>query len=120
MDQWFTRRFSHQRKTDDERRRDSRQCDRYVLCRLREIAEVSDVELLLLLTVPGLTILLWWLDRRFEGLRFYIFAILVFPGTVVASWLLMKYTNTWLAFPPVWAAIVLVVPAVEVDRSHAG
>jgi len=77
-----------------------------------EIAEVSDVDVLLLLF--GLTFLLWWLDRRFEGMRFYAFAVLLFPGTVVISWLLLKYANVWLAFPPFWTAIVLVVPAVEV------
>src|SRR5205823_3376880 len=61
-------------------------------------------------------LLLWGLNRarRLEGLQFYLCAVLLLPASVVASWALMKYDNLWFPFPPVWAAIVFVVPGLEV------
>jgi signal transduction histidine kinase/CHASE2 domain-containing sensor protein len=59
-------------------------------------------------------LLLVWLDRRFEGLRFYIAAVLLIPAAVAVSWLLMKEWNTWLPFPPFIAAIALGLPGLEV------
>jgi CHASE2 domain-containing sensor protein/signal transduction histidine kinase len=57
---------------------------------------------------------LFWLDRRFEGLRFYIAAVLLIPLVVVVSWLLMREWNTWLPFPPFIAVIALGLPGLEV------
>jgi signal transduction histidine kinase len=58
--------------------------------------------------------LLWWLDQRFEGRRFYVAAVLTGPAVLGVSWALMKFTNLWLPFPPFWAAIVVVLPGLEV------
>jgi signal transduction histidine kinase/CHASE2 domain-containing sensor protein len=61
-------------------------------------------------------LLLWWMDRHFEGHRFYIGALFTGPAVLVISWLLMKYANVWLPFPPFWAALVVVVPGLEVIK----
>jgi CHASE2 domain-containing sensor protein/anti-sigma regulatory factor (Ser/Thr protein kinase) len=57
---------------------------------------------------------LWWMDHRFEGRRFYIAAISAGPAVLIVSWVLMKYMSVWLPFPPYWAALVVVVPGLEV------
>jgi signal transduction histidine kinase/CHASE2 domain-containing sensor protein len=64
----------------------------------------------------ALIMLLWRLDSRFEGRPLYSAAILAGPaiGVIFASWVLMKYLNVWMPFPPFLAAIVVVVPALEV------
>jgi len=80
----------------------------------RAIAEVPQAAVLLALIL--FVMLLWWLDRRFEGRRFYVAAILTGPGVLIVSWILMKYANTWLPFPPFWAAWVFVVPGLEVSK----
>jgi len=59
---------------------------------------------------------LWWLDRRFEGRGFYVAALLTGPAVLFASWALMKYFHLWLPFPPFWAAIVVVLPGLEVTK----
>lgn len=64
----------------------------------------------------AVAMLLWWIDRRFEGRRFYAAAVLSLPAIVVLSWLLMKYFNTWFPFPPFLTAIVFVVPGLEVAK----
>ncbi|HEY2384547.1 MAG TPA: CHASE2 domain-containing protein [Terriglobia bacterium] len=61
-------------------------------------------------------LLLWWLDRHFEGNRFYAASLLTGPGVLIVSWLLMKYGNVWFEFPPFWAALVVVVPGLEVSK----
>ena len=58
--------------------------------------------------------LLWWLDRRFEGRRFYVASLVTGPAILMVSWALMKFADLWLPFTPFWAAIVLVVPGLEV------
>jgi signal transduction histidine kinase len=80
----------------------------------RQITTASDIWMLSALF--AVTFLLWWMDRHrtLEGWRFYVLAVLLLPGTAALSWALMKYGNTWMAFPPMWAAIVLVVPGLEV------
>ena len=80
----------------------------------RAIAEASDIAVLagLFLMVMGL----WWVDSRFEGRRFYAAAILAGPAVLGLSWLLMKYGSLWFPFPPFWAAIVVVVPGLEVAK----
>ncbi len=59
---------------------------------------------------------LWGLNRarRLEGLRFYLCAVLMLPATVALSWALLKYGNFWFPFPPLWTALVFVVPGLEV------
>jgi CHASE2 domain-containing sensor protein len=47
-------------------------------------------------------------DRRFEGRRFYVAAIVTGPLVLAVSWALMKYANLWWPFPPFWAALVVV------------
>jgi signal transduction histidine kinase len=59
---------------------------------------------------------LWGLDRRFEGRGFYISALLTGPAVLAVSWALLKYANLWLPFPPFWAAIVVVLPGLEVAK----
>ena len=59
-------------------------------------------------------LLLVWMDRRFEGLRFYIAAILLIPAIVAVSCLLMKQWNFWLPFPSFIAVIALGLPGLEV------
>jgi signal transduction histidine kinase len=80
----------------------------------RAIGEVHP--LLLLLGLFVYVLILWGLDRYFEGRRFYLTALLTGPGVVILSWLLMKYANLWLEFPPFWAALVVVVPGLEVFK----
>ena len=72
--------------------------------------------LVVLLGLALFILLLWWLDRRFEGRRFYAAAMFAGPVFLVFSWVLMKYLNVWLPFPPFWAAIVVVVPGLEVAK----
>jgi len=78
------------------------------------IAEASDIAVLagLFLMVMGL----WWVDSRFEGRRFYAAAVMAGPSILALSWLLIKYGSLWLPFPPFWAAIVVVVPGLEVAK----
>jgi signal transduction histidine kinase/CHASE2 domain-containing sensor protein len=78
----------------------------------REIREVPQLPLLFLLTAG--IFFLWWLDRRFEGRRFFAAAILCVPAIVVASYWAMTYFDVWLSFPQFWTAIVCVVPGLEV------
>jgi len=59
-------------------------------------------------------LLLVWMDRRFEGLRFYLAAVLLIPLVAIVSWLLMKESNVWLPFPPFIAVIALGLPGLEV------
>jgi signal transduction histidine kinase/CHASE2 domain-containing sensor protein len=61
-------------------------------------------------------LLLWWLDRHFEGRRFYVAAILTGPSVLLVSWALMKFFNVWLPEPPFWTAIVVVLPGLEVAK----
>src|SRR5262249_21738819 len=80
----------------------------------RRIEEASSPAMLAALF--GLVFVLWRLnrDRRFGGIRFFLFAVALLPLTVTLSLALLKYLDTWLAFPALFAAIVLVVPGLEV------
>ena len=82
----------------------------------RSIREVSDM--ILLLALFATIMLLWRLDSRFEGRPVYSAAILAGPvvGIIFLSWMMMKYFNVWLPFPPFLAAVVAVVPALEVGK----
>jgi signal transduction histidine kinase len=80
----------------------------------RAIEDVPQAAVLLGLIL--FVMLLWWLDRRFEGRWFYVAAILTGPALLIVSWILMKFANIWLPFPPFWAAWVVVVPGLEVSK----
>jgi signal transduction histidine kinase/CHASE2 domain-containing sensor protein len=67
-----------------------------------------------LLGLAAFVMALWWADRYFEGRRFYVGALLSGPAVLGLSWILMKYFNFWLPYPPFWAAIVIAVPGLEV------
>jgi len=69
-----------------------------------------------LLALFATLLLLAWLDRRFEGLRFYLAAVLLIPAAVVVSWILMKQWNMWLPFPAFIAVIALGLPGLEVMK----
>src|SRR5207245_566727 len=79
----------------------------------RMISEAS--WLVIFLSIFAAALALWRLNRsrRLEGFLFYLCAVLMLPAGVALSWALMKYANFWLPFPPLWAAIVLVVPGLE-------
>jgi signal transduction histidine kinase len=85
----------------------------------RAISEVPDFVVLI-----GLALfvgVLWWLNHRCEGRRFYATSILTGPVLLGVSWLLMKYFHLWFPFPPFWTAIVFVVPGLEVaNRLRVG
>jgi len=70
---------------------------------------------LMLVMISAIGLLLWRLDRdrRLEGIRFYFCAVMMLPLSAALSWALMKYSNLWLPFPPLWAAIILIVPGLE-------
>ena len=72
--------------------------------------------LLLLFGLFVYVLLLWWMDRLFEGTRFYLASLLTGPAVLILSWLLIKYESLWLEFPPFWAALVVVVPGLEVFK----
>ena len=57
----------------------------------RSISEAPD--LLLLVSLFLYVILLWWMDRRFEGRRFYVASLVTGPGMLIVSWALMKYAQ---------------------------
>jgi signal transduction histidine kinase len=59
-------------------------------------------------------LLLWWLERRFEGRLFYAAALLTVPAALSVSWALMKYSDVWLPFPVFCAAFIVVLPGLEV------
>src|SRR5262249_4766371 len=82
----------------------------------RSIRDTSDTIVFLLLFV--LILLLWRFESQFEGRPVYTAAILAGPavGAVLLSWALMKYLNVWLPFPTFLAAILVVVPALEVRK----
>src|SRR5262249_13267448 len=48
--------------------------------------------------------------------RFYGAAMLAGPAAIALSWLLMKFFNVWLPFPPFLATLVVVVPGLEVAK----
>jgi signal transduction histidine kinase/CHASE2 domain-containing sensor protein len=66
--------------------------------------------------LSALCVVLWWFERRFEDIRFYIVAFLSGVVVVGISWALMKYANTWFAFPPFLFAIGVGAPALGVRK----
>lgn len=77
-----------------------------------EIVEVRQSILLMLLTAGF--VFLWWMDRRFEGPRFFALAVLCMPAAIVVSYVAMRYFNVWLPFEQFLTAIVVAVPGLEV------
>jgi signal transduction histidine kinase len=61
-------------------------------------------------------LVMWWLDRRYEGRIFYVSAMLSGPALLIVSWALMKYANAWFPYLPFWAALVVVAPGLEVRK----
>src|SRR5438034_2266428 len=79
----------------------------------RAVTEVHPL-VVLLPALGGFVLLLWWLNHRYEGWRFYVAAISTGPLLLALSWLFMKYFHLWFSFPTFWTAIVFVVPGLEV------
>src|SRR4030095_2627651 len=71
---------------------------------------------MLFLGLLATTLLLVWMDRRFEGLRFYIAAVVLIPLIVFVSVLFMRQWNMGLPFPPFIAVVALGLPALEVRK----
>jgi signal transduction histidine kinase/CHASE2 domain-containing sensor protein len=69
---------------------------------------------LVYLSLIATIFLLRWMDRRFEGFRFYLAAVLLVPGFAALSVLLMRVWNVWFPFPVLIAGVVLGLPAIEV------
>ncbi len=63
-----------------------------------------------------LVMLLYWLDRRFEGRRFYVASLVLVPLLVATSWVLMSVFTLWLPFPTFLVTLGLVVPGLEVRK----
>lgn len=80
----------------------------------RWIRQVPDWVVLVSLT--GLVIFLWWFDNRFEGPRFYAMAAVLVPTFMLVSWALIKFMNSWMSFTPFVMAVVLVAPVLEARR----
>ena len=78
----------------------------------RAIAELPDW--LATVSLAAFVMLLWWLNRQYEGRRFYALAIATGPALLAVSWFLMKYFHLWFAFPPFWAALVVLLPGLEI------
>src|SRR5262249_40049168 len=60
--------------------------------------------------------LLGWLDGWFEGRGFYVCSLPRGRAVLLLSWILMKYAVFWLPSPPFGAALVVVVPGLEVTK----
>jgi signal transduction histidine kinase/CHASE2 domain-containing sensor protein len=71
---------------------------------------------ILFLTLFGILLLLVWMNRRFEGVGFYVAAVLLVPLLPVVSVLLMKNWNVWLPFPMLLGAVVSGVTGLQVLR----
>jgi signal transduction histidine kinase len=81
----------------------------------RAIAE-DESGVLLFVTLAAFVLLLWWLDSRYEGRKFYVLAILTGPFFLIWSVVAMKQFNIWFPYPPFWAALVVVLPGLEVAK----
>jgi signal transduction histidine kinase/CHASE2 domain-containing sensor protein len=71
---------------------------------------------ILYVSLLAILLLLVWLNRRFEGVRFYAAAVLLIPLLPLVSVLLMKNWNIWLPFPTLLAGVVSGVTALQVLR----
>src|SRR5947207_4794628 len=108
-DEWFKTFAIGQKKTSGV------EVHANVIDTLYAVRVITEVHALALLAALGaFVLLLWWLNHRFEGWRFYVAAISTGPLLLALSWLLMKYFHLWFPFPPFWTAIAFVVPGLEV------
>ncbi len=80
----------------------------------RNVASVPD--LVVLLGLAALIGMLYGLDRKIEGKRFYMVSALTIPVLVALSGLLLGIFGIWLPFPTFLAAVGFVVPALEVRK----
>jgi signal transduction histidine kinase/CHASE2 domain-containing sensor protein len=71
---------------------------------------------ILFIALFGILLLLVWMNHRFEGVRFYVAAVLLVPLLPVVSVLLMKSWNVWLPFPLLLGAVVSGVTGLQVLR----
>jgi signal transduction histidine kinase len=74
----------------------------------------SGTDIVLFLMLIAFVLALWKLDQRYEGRRFYFAAVLTGPLFLLLAVVALKYLNFWLPFPPFWAALVVVLPGLEV------
>ncbi len=78
------------------------------------IQPVADVAILVGLAL--LVMLLYGVDRWFEGRRFYVVSLALLPVLIATSWVLMSAFTLWLPFPTFFVTLGLVVPALEVRK----
>jgi signal transduction histidine kinase/CHASE2 domain-containing sensor protein len=69
---------------------------------------------LFLVALIAAFVMLWWFERLFEDVRFYAVSFASGVAAIGVSWALMKYANTWFAFPPFLFLIVVASPAIGV------
>ena len=79
----------------------------------RNIREVP--EWIVLIALAGLILGLRWIERRFEGFRFYLASLATIPAVVAVSWLLMN-SGFWLPFPTFILGVALTVPTLGVRK----
>ena len=79
----------------------------------RNIREVP--EWIVLIALAGLILGLRWIERRFEGFRFYLASVATIPAVVAVSWLLMN-SGFWLPFPTFILGVALTVPTLGVRK----
>src|SRR3989441_512764 len=85
-DEWFTPFAIGQKKTSGV------EVHANVIDTLYAGRVITEVHALALLAALGaFVLLLWWLNHRFEGWRFYVAAISTGPLLLALSWLFMKY-----------------------------
>jgi signal transduction histidine kinase len=70
---------------------------------------------IVLIGLAAVFILLRWVDRRFEGMRFYLVALATVPAAVAASAILMS-AGYWLPFPTFLLGVGCVVPTLGVRK----
>jgi signal transduction histidine kinase/CHASE2 domain-containing sensor protein len=63
-----------------------------------------------------LVLLLYGVDRRFEGRRFYAASLALIPLLIAVSWFLMSAFTLWLPFPTFLVTLGLAVPALEIRK----
>ena len=79
----------------------------------RNVSEVPGW--IVLIVLAGTFLFLRWVERRYEGFRFYVVAVATIPACVVISWLLMR-GGLWLPFPTFVLAVGLFVPTLGVRK----
>jgi len=70
---------------------------------------------LVLIALAATILFLRWVERRFEGFRFYLVAVSIFPALVVLSWLFML-SGLWFPFPTFYLGVGLFVPTLGIRK----